>query len=84
MRGLWVLQQRRREAARGTLPPDMPGARERRVYVTCDADNGLLETFLSSYLMVTPQYGGVASWAGTTSCLLRPGEAEVICPDSQR
>ena len=64
MGGLQVLQERRR-AARGPSPPDMPSARERRVSVTCDADKGLLETFLSSYLIVTPQYGGVASWAGT-------------------
>ena len=83
MGGLQVLQERRR-AARGPSPPDMPSARERRVSVTCDADKGLLETFLSSYLIVIPQYGGVASWAGTTSRLLRPGEATVMCPGSQR
>ena len=77
MRGLQVLQQQRREAARGTSPPDMPSARERGVYVTCDADNGLLETFLSSYLIVTPNM--VGQQVGQV-----PGEAEVMCPDSQR
>lgn len=53
MGGLQVLQEQRR-AARGPSPPDMPSTRKRRVSVTCDADKGLLETFLSSYLIVTP------------------------------